>query len=227
MNLAADLLLLLMDDDSGKPVVEGTQLDLALAGAVMLDLVTAGRLDVSGPGEEVRPGRLVVRDASPVEDAVLDAALQALVGRRPAKPKDALPVLRKGLRPRLLDALVARGILRAEEGRVLGVFPTHRWPAVDSAHEDRVRAGLVEVLVSGRDPQPREAALVSLLFAVDRVAKVLGDAGAGLGGRELKRRAKAVADGEFAGAAVRQAVQAAQAAVVASVAAVTAATSAS
>jgi hypothetical protein len=83
------------------------------------------------------------------------------------------------------------------------------------------------VLVSGRDPQPREAALVSLLFAVDRVAKVLGDAGAGLGGRELKRRAKAVADGEFAGAAVRQAVQAAQAAVVASVAAVTAATSAS
>jgi hypothetical protein len=67
MNLAEDVLLLLIDDVSGKPVVDTTRLNLALAGGVLLDLSALGQVDVSGPGEQVKAGRLVVRDTQPTD----------------------------------------------------------------------------------------------------------------------------------------------------------------
>lgn len=224
MLLAEDLLLLLTDDTTGKPVVDGTKLDLALAGAVLLDLATAGRLEVSEPGGSMKPGRVAVLSSQPTGDDVLDEGLRRIEAKRPQKPQSVLPALAKRLRQALYERLVRRGILRFEEGRVLGIFPTKQWPASDSAHEDEARRGLYDVLVVGRTPQQREALLVSLLHAVDGVPKVVADGG--LGKRELKTRAKAIAEGEFAGAAVRKAIEAVNTAVIASVTAAAAASAA-
>lgn len=225
MILADDVLLLLTDDVTGKPVVDTTRLDLALAGAVLLDLATAGRVDVSGPGEPVRAGRVVVRDPRPTGDGVLDEGLRRIAAKGPRKPASVVPELAKKLRPELLARLVERGVLRLQEGRVLGIFPTSAWPAVDPAYEDGLRRALHDVLVVGRTPTPREAALISMLQAVDQVPRVLGDVG--VPKRELRQRAKAVAQGGFADAAVKGAVEAVNAAVMAGVMAATvAATSA-
>lgn len=219
MLIAEDLLLLLVDDVTGRVGADTTRLDVALAGAVLLELATAGRVAVEDEGPHA--GRLVVRDASPTGDTVLDDALGRIAGRsRPARPKDALSTLAKGLRPALLERLVGQGIVRAEQGRILGVFPVHRWPAVDSAHEDATRRGLHDVM-TGRAPTQREAALVSLLHALDQVPKVLAQEG--VDKRRLKARAKEVADAGFAGEAVRQAIEAIDAAMVAVIAATTAA----
>ena len=213
--LAEDVLLLLLNDSTGKAAVDTTRLDLALAGGVLLDLATLGRVNVTGQDEPVKRGRLVVRDARPTDDAVLDEALRRIDELGPKKPESVLPKLAKGLRQSLLERLIGRGILRAQEGRVLGIFPTHSWPAIDSDHERQVRAGLHDVLVTGRTPAPREAALVSLLQAIDQVPKVLGDVG--VPARELRRRAKDVSEGGFADDAVRRAVQAVNAATTAAV----------
>lgn len=219
MILADDLLLLLTDDVSGKPVVDGTRLDLALAGAVLLDLATAGRVDVAGPGEPVKAGRLVVRDPRPTDDPVLDEGLRRIVTTGPKKPENVVPVLAKQLRPAIFARLVHHGMLRAVEGRVLRIFPTTSWPAVDPTHENQLRAALHDVLVVGRTPTPREAALVALLQAVDQVPTVLRGTGVPKG--ELRRRAKAVAQGGFADAAVRRAVEAVNAATTAAIVAST------
>jgi hypothetical protein len=224
MLIAEDLLLLLTDDVTGKPVVDGTRLELVLAGALLLELTTLQRVDVSGPGEPVRAGRVVVRDPAPTGDQVLDEGLARLHRAGPKKPESILSTLKKGLRDGLLQRLVERGILRSEEGRILGIFPTQRWPAADSTHERQVREGLYAVLVVGRTPSQREASLVSLLQAADAVPKVLTRSGVPAG--ELRRRAKAIAAGEYAGAAVKKAIDAIQAATVAAVMAATAATTA-
>ena len=221
MLLAEDLLLLLLNDVTGKPLVDSTRLDLALSGAVMLELATLGRVDVTGPGEQVKAGRLVVRDPNPTGDPILDEALRHAEGMGPKKPQSALSGLGKGLRQELLNRLTSRGVLRYEEGRVLGLFPTRAWPAVDDVHERRVRGGLHDVLVVGRTPTAAEAALIALLQAVDQVPKVLGDVG--VPKRELRRRAKEVAAGGFAGEAVRKAVEAVAAATAATIVAATAA----
>lgn len=233
MLVAEDLLILLTHEGTGRHLVGAPALDLGLAGGVLAELVMLGAVEVTRPGGPTRAGLLVARRRGPLGDPVLDEALrrvEARGARRPqdvlsplsrrlrlleargaCKPQDALAPVSRGLRRELLGRLVARGVLRAEEGRVLGIVPVRRWPAVDGARAHGLRAGLRDVLVVGRTPTPREAALVGLLSGVGAVPKVVTGAPA----RELRRRARAIAADEFAGAAVGRAVQAVGAAVAA------------
>ncbi|MFS0702964.1 GPP34 family phosphoprotein [Cellulomonas sp. 179-A 9B4 NHS] len=215
MIVAEDVLLLLTDDVTGKAVLDGTRRDIAVAGAVIAELATEGRLAAQrSPGLFGRT-TLEVVDPTPLGEEVLDEALRRAAARGAASPTAVLDHIRKGLRERLYERLVARGLLRADHGRVLGIFPTTSWPAVDASHEAAVRRGLHEVLVAGRAPTAREASLVALLSAVDAVPKVLR--GTGVPNRELRARAKAVAAGDVGGEAARKAVEAVEAAVVAAV----------
>jgi Golgi phosphoprotein 3 GPP34 len=210
MLIAEDILLLLTDDETGKSITDGTRLDYALAGSVLLELAEAGKVDVAGPGEPVKKGRLYVRDPAPTGSPELDAGL-ALIAEKSRGPQDVISKLTKGLRDRLLNGLAQRGVLRREQGKVLGLFPTTRWPAADSAHEHDLRGRLHAILVVGSTSDPRTAAVISILYAIDAVPKVL----AGEDKRLVKQRAKAIAKGEWASEAVRKAVEAVNAAVTA------------
>ncbi|WP_053202173.1 GOLPH3/VPS74 family protein [Jiangella muralis] len=209
MLIAEDLLLLAYDDETGKPVIDGTRLAYGLAGALLLELSVLGKVSVAGPGEAVKRDRLVVRDTTPAGDDVLDHALAELADDEGKKPKNVLGSLRKGLRDRLLNRLAGRGLLRQESGTVLGIFPTTRWPAADASHEAAVRQRLHDVLITGLAPDPRTAALVSLLLAVDGLRKVVPSEDR----RAVKRRAQEIAEGDWAADAVKKAVQEVQAAV--------------
>ena len=136
MLIAEDLLLLATDDATGKTTVSSMQLDPALAGAVLIELVVAGRVNLEGEG---KAAKVVVTHQSPLGDPVLDAALQSLLAKGPLKPSAAIPRLAKGLRGRLNDQLAGRGILRREQGKILGLFPTTRWPAAEAP--PRLRSG--------------------------------------------------------------------------------------
>lgn len=216
MLIAEDLLLLLTDDASGKTRSTST-IDVALAGAVLLELTLLERVDVAGPDGPVKEGRLVVIDDSTTGDDVLDAALSVCGEKQGDRPKNVLGPLKKGLRPALYDRLVGRGVLRAEEGRVLGLFPTHRWPAEDATHEAAVRRDLEGVLVHGLTPAPRTGALVALLHAIRVVRTVVDPSAHDVGKKVLDRRAKEVAEGSWASEAVRRAVDEMSAAVMAAV----------
>lgn len=203
MLIAEDLLLLFTDDETGRGQLDSTKLQYGLAGAILLELALDGKIDIADEGEPVKKGRLVVRDATPPDDPVLADRLGLLREKEGQKPVNVLGALHKGLREQLLDGLAGRGILRQEKGKVLGLFPTTRWPAADSRHENDVRSRLRDVLVGGAQPDPRTGALVSLLVAVDAVGKVVESDDR----RALKRRAKEVAEGAWAGDAVRKAVE--------------------
>jgi hypothetical protein len=163
----------------------------------------------------------VVPDAVPPADPLLTEALGVIA----EKQRSAQDLVRRlggnELQPRLADRLVQRGILRREDSRVLGIFPRHRWPTVDATHEVEVRRSLSAALVGGQEPDPRTAGLVALLAALDLAHRTIEHEG--LGNREIKRRAKAIADGDWAAAGVRAAVQAATAATSAAIAASTSA----
>jgi hypothetical protein len=217
MIVAEDMLLLLTDDRTGRPVVDATRRDIAVAGAVIAELATAGRLQAVTSSGPFSRAALRVVDTSPIGDDVLDDALRRAAGPGSASPAAVLNRVRKGLRERLYERLAAMGVLGAVKGRVLGIFPTTVWPAVDSAYEVEVRRALVEVLVTGRPPTPREASLVALLAAVDAVPKVL--VGTGMPNRALKVRAKQVAADDIGGEAARRAIEAVHASMIGAVAA--------
>lgn len=216
--IAEDLLLLLLNDETGKFLVDSTRLDRVLAGGLLVELALAGRVTPAAEGEAVKKGRLVARDGAPTGDELLDRTLSRLAAK-PVKPERAVEQLTKGLRRELLTRLAGSGLLREQRGRTLGIFPTTSWPAIDTAHETQLRAELSEVLLAGRQPSERTAALVSLLAAVDRAAKVI----AAEDRRAVKRRAKEIADGEWAGAAVKKAVDSVNAALMVAVVAATSA----
>ncbi|WP_051400143.1 GOLPH3/VPS74 family protein [Haloechinothrix halophila] len=206
MLLAEDLLLLSYDDDTGRKSGVGN-LDYALAGAVLIDLADLGRLDVT------EKGRLTVVDDAPTGQAVLDDWLGKVAKYEGKKPKDAVSGLSSGLADRLLATLAERGILREEKGKVLGIFPTTRWPAEDSSHELALRERLRTVLVSGAEPDERTAPLIALLSAVDAVGEVVEKHER----KDAKQRAEQIAEGDWASAATKKAVEELTAAVAAAV----------
>ena len=119
MLIAEDLLLLATDDATGKITVSSMNLEPALAGAVVMELMVAGRVTIEG---EARQSMVVVTDRTPLGDPVLDAALLSLIDKAPLKPGAAIQRLTKGLRDRLNGQLEEHGLLRREPGKVLGVF---------------------------------------------------------------------------------------------------------
>ena len=215
MLLAEDLLLLLTDDDTGKLAASGTEVDVALGGALLVELTLMQRVDVAGPDERVREGRLVVRDSDPTGDALLDEALSVVGQKEGKKPQSVVAPLGKQVRGRLYERLVEGGLLRAEDDRILGVLPRHRWPAVDAAHESSVRAGLASALREGAAAEVRTGALISLLLALGVVHKVVDPVSVGLPKKELTAHAKRIAEGDWAAKAVRQAIDSMNAAIIA------------
>jgi Golgi phosphoprotein 3 (GPP34) len=213
--IAEDLLLLLTDDRSGKLAVSATHADVALGGAMLLELALANRVAVAGESDEMRKGRLIVEDTSATSDSLLDEALARLGEKEGKNPKDVVRVLGKGLRDRLQARLVERGLLREESGKILGVIPTHRWPANDAAHENAVRGLMVDALRVGHSDDVRVAALVSLLHALKAVEDVVDPLAVGVTKNELNAHARSIAEGNWGSEAVRKAIDEMMAAVVA------------
>jgi hypothetical protein len=218
--IAEDLLLLLLDDDSGK-LSGTTYLDTGIGGAVLVELALSGFVDVvKGSGIWAR-AKVVPTVSDPPSDPFLLEALD-VVRAKERTAQDLVNRLGKKRRDVLIERLRERGILEETEERVLGLIPRRRWPMVDGAHEDDVRRRLGDALIRGASPDDRTAALIAVLAALDLAHKVIDREG--LPAREVKKRAKEVAEGDWAAKAVRDSIAAAQAAVTAAVIASTAAT---
>ncbi|GAA1971069.1 GOLPH3/VPS74 family protein [Amycolatopsis minnesotensis] len=222
MLLAHDLLLLLLDDESGKLSASMHAPDKALAGAVLIELALNGAIDVGGAQDTVKPGRVKALDGKVPAHPVLRSAAEIVRANEGRKPDHVLGPIAKGLREELADELVREGILRRQEKRVLGLFPVERLPAADSAHEDALRTEITAVLAGQRRPDERTGPLISLLSAMNVVTRVFDVPDA----RAAKQLAKEIAKSDWAAAAVRRAVEAVQSAAVVAVVAATSASAA-
>ena len=217
--VAEDLLLLLLDDEKGV-VSSMVSVSTVLGGAVLVELAMGGHVVVEKTSAwrsaKVRP----VAGSEPPTDPVLVDALATITAKERAA-SDLVDRLGKGLRDTLADRLVERRVLERRDDKVLGLFPRTRWPAADTAHEDAVRLRLRAALVEGVDPDERTGALAALLHAVDRAHKTV-DRGP-VSAREVRKRAKTLAEGQWAADAVRDSIAAATAVTVAATVAATSA----
>jgi Golgi phosphoprotein 3 GPP34 len=224
MLLAEDLLLLVTDDASGRLSAPAEKVDAGLGGANLVELTLRDKVDLTGEQDPGKPGRIIVRDPSPLGDAVLDAALEVLLARQGKRPAAVIGPLSKNLRGRLYERLASRGVVRAERSRVFGVFPVRRWPADDASEEAEVRRLMAQALVQQVAPDTRTAALIALAHAVGYVDKIVDARQHGLSKRELRARAAEIAEGNWASEAVRKAIEEIMAAVMVTITAATVAT---
>ncbi|MCC5580391.1 GPP34 family phosphoprotein [Microtetraspora sp. AC03309] len=211
--IAEEVLLLAYREDTGKPQIGSVELDAAVAGAVLAELAVNGRIDLDGT-------KVVAKDATPLGDDELDAALARIAGdTRERKPEWWVGKLdSRKLRGRLLARLAEHGVLSEERTRILGIFPSTRYPEHDPAPELEIRQR-VERVLGGEDPDERTAVLIAVLHASKLDRKAFPDAPG--------KRIKEIAEGEWAGAAVKKTIASIHAAVLAGTIAATVAASAS
>lgn len=211
--IAEDVFLLLVDDATGKPTVDSTKFPRVLAGALILELAMSGSVRITAKGEQVKDGRLVTAGPPP-SDPLLARTYEFVAGEKnPPKPQKAIEKLQKNLTKEIGARLSQQGFVAEQKDKVLGLFPTTTWPSKDQVHENRLRQWIGSAVVDGTTPPPEVSALISLVSAIDAVHKVLPDADK----KSAKKRAKEIAEGDWAGAAVRKAVQDVNTAVMAAV----------
>lgn len=139
LTLAEQLLLLALDDETGKLLpLPDRALDYALAGAVLADLTRVGRVKVTRDSIEIV-------DSTPVESKPEDVGLLDLVQADVTSLRGALAYLAgeaHGLRKNLTDQLVQKGVLRKEGKEFLWVFHISRYPLADPTSENAVKQRL-------------------------------------------------------------------------------------
>jgi hypothetical protein len=119
--------------------------------------------------------------------------------------------LGKQARPLLYDGLVQRGLLVRRGSRLLGILPRTSYPVADAGRVRVLRAELQAALLHGVEPTQRIAAVIAVLSAVGCAHEVIDLRGQSR--RTVRKRADAIAHGDWAADGVRAAVRAAQAAV--------------
>lgn len=173
LTMPEEIMLLLLDDRTGRPVgLPPPAADYAVAGAILMDLSLSAHVDTDLE-------RLMLASSAPTGDAVLDEAL-AMIAASPATQDSRHWISELGargerFRAMLLDRLVAGGVLRAEEGRFLWVFPDRRYPkaAEGTAEVKEVRARLRDIILSTEIPDARDALLIGLCRATGLVPLLL------------------------------------------------------
>jgi hypothetical protein len=203
--LAEEYALLAYDDD-GNAELGSPGLDYGFAGAVLIELALAERV-------EVVDERVVVLDRTPLGRPLLDEALNRIAadGKR-RKAKDWVDRLSKGLREKVLDGLAAAGVLKRVDDKVMWLFPRTRYQApygVEVPAETAVRQRLVAAVAADGPVEPRTAALSALVTAVKMDKTVFAD----LPRDRVKARLKEISEGDWAATATKKAVEEMEAAV--------------
>ena len=211
--LHAELLLLAHDPASGKGLIDEGQLKAGLAGAALLELNGQEALALEGDGKQAR-----LRSTGADVDPELVEVLARADGYAPKKAvariggaesfKDRAGALRDATWNRLeRDRLV-----RSEEHKVMGLFPTTRRVQLTAARSESIET-IRSVMNSSDQPELRTSGLVAVVAATGLLPKLVPE----MDKKQVKARAKQIAESDWGGDAVAKAISDVQAALVAAV----------
>ena len=211
--LQEEILLLALHDEKGT-LHFGASFDHAAAGAILAELLLAGRVRVEG---EKGKARILLNGSEPLGDPLLDECLQRIAEeKKNKKPMEWITRFAhvKKLKKRVAARLVEEGILKEEEDKVLFVFNRTIYPEADSRPEhetiDRVRRAVVG---SAPEVDPRTVVLIALSKHTGLLSRAVEKDVL----KSHKKRVEALVKGDLAGKATKEAMDAMRAAVMVAV----------
>ena len=195
-SLAEEFFLLACDEATGRLRVDKAHLDLALGGAVLLDLEIQRCVTLVDD-------HIVACDRTPRGPRFLTDALTTIsADSRQRGPDYWVRHLSGGLRQSVQDQLIGAGVLGRDDHKALGFIPVHTLRVEDTTVErrpfDRLRDAVL--LDQAASPETRGLASLTLAVGLDRHLFPRSDREA------VRTRLAAVAAGMWAGDAVRQAI---------------------
>lgn len=207
--LHEEIMLLALRDEEGT-IASGTMYQYAIGAAVLAELLLNKRIAV---GESRKKKLVDLISSQPLGEPLIDQCLEKISN---AKRRASLQswVSRfagvKNLKHRVALQLCQRGILRADEDKILLLFARKIYPEINPEPERKLIERLRQaIFTDSRDIDPRTIVLVSLANSTG-LLKVVFDK------KELKgrkARIKEISDGEITGKAAKEAIEAMQAAI--------------
>jgi hypothetical protein len=157
--LADELFLIGHDQYSGKPQISDSALDTGLAGAVLGELVLAGRIGVNDDTI------VEVRDQRPYGERVSDAALAEILKQNVQHPVRAwVEYLRDHARTMVAPRLVQTGLVERQQSRQM-LKQIIRYPATDPLKAASSQARLRYMLDHPANLDEQSATLGGLVMA--------------------------------------------------------------
>ncbi len=173
LTLAEDIILLLLDDDTGKLAsIDLMTLNYAMAGAVLMDLALRNKIDTDLES-------LIVADSTPTGLQMLDTYLDKISSENKENNTrywlTELSNYGEDIVDSALNMLVEKKILKTEEKKILWVIGTRVYPMVDDKEEKEVKRRIVDLLMSDEIPTPQDVVLVSLMDTCSLLSTILSD----------------------------------------------------
>lgn len=161
LTLAEDIILLLLDDDTGKLAsIDLMTLNYAMAGAVLMDLALRNKIDNDLES-------LIVADSTPTGLQMLDTYLDKISSENKENNTrywlTELSNYGEDIVDSALNMLVEKKILKTEEKKILWVIRTRVYPMIDDKEEKEVKRRIIDLLMSDEIPTPQDVVLVSLM----------------------------------------------------------------
>jgi len=161
LTLAEDIILLLLDDDTGKLAsIDLMTLNYAMAGAVLMDLALRNKIDNDLES-------LIVADSTPTGLQMLDTYLDKISSENKENNTrywlTELSNYGEDIVDSALNMLVEKKILKTEEKKILWVIATRVYPMIDDKEEKEVKRRIIDLLMSDEIPTPQDVVLVSLM----------------------------------------------------------------
>lgn len=199
ITLAEEIALLSLDDESGS-VKQRQSVGWAVAGALLLELVLAERVRVSGK-------YLELVDTSPKGEELLDGRTESIRawmrGRTKRRVTEWLTKDQSKAIGAAVERLRGRGVVVEERRKALGVFPVRRYPEADGAVERELRERLASAVRKGAEPDERTASLIAVIHAAGLHGLAFPEAPR----KEVKARTAAISDGRWAAESIRDAIR--------------------
>ena len=173
LTLAEDIILVLLDDDTGKLAsIDLMTLNYAMAGAVLMDLALRNKIDTDLES-------LIVADSTPTGLQMLDTYLDKISSENKENNTrywlTELSNYGEDIVDSALNMLVEKKILKTEEKKILWVIGTRVYPMVDDKEEKEVKRRIVDLLMSDEIPTPQDVVLVSLMDTCSLLSTILSD----------------------------------------------------
>ena len=170
LNCAEELILLSIDDQTNYFYrITNINFNVALSGALLMDLALRKRIDVDLEG-------IYVLSTEPTGDKFLDAILENLIeteaGNQPAVLVGQLYNSMGHLKDKLLQDLEEKGIIKVSQCKVLWLFKKRRYPIIDQKEEEEVLSRIRKTVLTDVDPEPRDLALIALLNICNLMDKI-------------------------------------------------------
>lgn len=205
LSLFEEVLLLALHDEKG--VLTSGMAMYAAAGGILAELLLSGRIQT----DQSKKPMVNVVDASTTRNPILDEALQKIASAKRRGSMStwisriaALPELKHKIARRLCD----RGLLKADEDKILFLFTRRIYPEVNPVPEKEIVERIRKAIFSDSGSvDARTIVLVSLADAASLLSTIFGR-------KEIKARRKRIEDlikNELAGHAAKETIAAVQA----------------